>query len=111
MNAKNLAQNHSRLIGIVLKRKKDKYDNIFTDPFHGELLGSLEAAIRERGYYMMLYTSEDIDEIVRNVVSWNTEGLILIGMLHDDYLKIRSKYKKPAVLIDSYTPKKYCQIR
>ena len=45
---------------------------------------------------MMLYTSEDIDEIVRNVVSWNTEGLILIGMLHDDYLKIRSKYKKPA---------------
>ena len=75
MNAKNLAQNHSRLIGIVLKRKKDKYDNIFTDPFHGELLGSLEAAIRERGYYMMLYTSEDIDEIVRNVVSWNTEGL------------------------------------
>ena len=105
MNAKNLAQNHSRLIGIVLKRKKDKYDNIFTDPFHGELLGSLEAAIRERGYYMMLYTSEDIDEIVRNVVSWNTEGLILIGMLHDDYLKIRSKYKKPAVLIDSYTPK------
>ena len=105
MNAKNLAQNHSRLIGIVLKRKKDKYDNIFTDPFHGELLGALEAAIRERGYYMMLYTSEDIDEIVRNVVSWNTEGLILIGMLHDDYLKIRSKYKKPAVLIDSYTPK------
>ena len=68
MNAKNLAQNHSRLIGIVLKRRKDKYDNIFTDPFHGELLGALEAAIRERGYYMMLYTSEDIDEIVRNVV-------------------------------------------
>ena len=55
MNAKNLAQNHSRLIGIVLKRRKDKYDNIFTDPFHGELLGALEAAIRERGYYMMIY--------------------------------------------------------
>lgn len=105
MNAKNLAQNHSRLIGIVLKRRKDKYENIFTDPFHGELLGALEAAIRKQGYYMMIYISEDIEEIVRNIVSWNTEGLILIGMLHDDYLKIRSKYKKPAVLIDSYTPK------
>ena len=54
---------------------------------------------------MMLYTSEDINEIVRNVVSWNTEGLILIGMLHDDYLRIKSKYKNPVVLIDSYTPK------
>ena len=104
MNAKNLAQNHSRLIGIVLKRRKDKYENIFTDPFHGELLGALESAIREQGYYMMIYISEDIEEIVRNIVGWNTEGLILIGMLHDDYLKIRSKYKKPAVLIDSYTP-------
>lgn len=105
MSAKNLAQNHSRLIGIVLKGRKDKYENIFADPFHGELLGALEAAIREHGYYMMLYTSEDINEIVRNVVSWNTEGLILIGMLHDDYLRIKSKYKNPVVLIDSYTPK------
>lgn len=42
---------------------------------------------------MMIYISEDIEEIVRNIVGWNTEGLILIGMLHDDYLKIRSKYK------------------
>ena len=84
MNAKNLAQNHSRLIGIVLKRRKDKYENIFTDPFHGELLGALESAIREQGYYMMIYISEDIEEIVRNIVGWNTEGLILIGMLHDD---------------------------
>ena len=81
MNAKNLAQNHSRLIGIVLKRRKDKYENIFTDPFHGELLGALESAIREQGYYMMIYISEDIEEIVRNIVGWNTEGLILIGML------------------------------
>ena len=104
MNAKNLAQNHSRLIGIVLKRRKDKYENIFTDPFHGELLGALESAIREQGYYMMIYISEDIEEIVRNIVGWNTEGLILIGMLHDDYLKIRSKYKK-------LHSKEYCQIR
>lgn len=28
MSAKNLAQNHSRLIGIVLKGRKDKYENI-----------------------------------------------------------------------------------
>ena len=41
MSAKNLAQNHSRLIGIVLKGRKDKYENIFADPFHGELLLSL----------------------------------------------------------------------
>lgn len=104
MNAKNLAQKHSRLIGIVWKNRKDKYENIFADPFHGKLLGTLEAAIRESGYYLMLYTSEDINEIVRNVVSWNADGLILVGMLHDDYIRIRIKYKRPIILIDSYTP-------
>lgn len=104
MNAKNLAQNHSHMIGIVLKGQKDKYENIFADPFFGDLLGALEAAIREKGYYMMLYTSENINEIVHNIVSWNTEGLIMLGMLHDDFVKIKNKYKRPIVLIDSYTP-------
>ena len=102
MSAKNLAQNHSKLIGIVLKSRKDKYENIFADPFHSALLGSLEQAIRQNGYYMMIYTSEDINEIVHNVMSWNAEGLILVGMLHDDYLHVVSKYKRPVVLIDSY---------
>lgn len=93
-----------------IKRRKDKYENIFTDPFHGELLGALESAIREQGYYMMIYISEDIEEIVRNIVGWNTEGLILIGMLHDDYLKIRSKYKTCCPYRQLHS-KEYCQIR
>lgn len=105
MSAKNLAQKHSKLIGIVIKSRKDKYENIFTDPFQGALLGALEKAIRLSGYYMMIYTSEDIQEIERNVVSWNIEGLILVGMLRDDYLRITNRYRRPIVLIDSYPAK------
>ena len=56
---------------------------------------------------MMLYTLRMLDEIVRNVVSSNTEGLDPHRYCSMTIIlfKIRSKYKKPAVLIDSYTPK------
>lgn len=54
---------------------------------------------------MMTYTSNDISEIIRNVLTWNVDGLILVGMLHDDFIRIKSRYKNPTVLIDSYAPR------
>lgn len=33
------------------------------------------------------------------------DGLILVGMLHDDFIRIKSRYKNPTVLIDSYAPR------
>lgn len=104
-SAISLTRNRSKIIGVALKSRKDKYENIIADPFHSELIGSIEAEIRQQGYFMMIYTSEHIDEIIRNVLTWNVDGLLLIGMLHDDFIRVKSRYKKPVVLIDSYTPK------
>lgn len=102
ISARSLTQNSSKIIGVAFKCRKDKYINLFTDPFFGELIGALEAEIRARGYFMMTYTSNDISEIIRNVLTWNVDGLILVGMLHDDFIRIKSRYKNPTVLIDSY---------
>lgn len=105
INARNLAQNRSKIIGVALKSRKDKYDNVMADPFHGTLIGEIEAEIRAKGYFMMLYISNDISDIISYVSGWNVDGLILIGMLHDDYIRFKNKYKKPIILIDSYTPR------
>ena len=102
ISARSLTQNRSKIIGVAFKGRKDKYVNLIADPFFGELLGSLEAEIRARGYFMMVYISNDISEIIRNVLTWNVDGLILVGMLHDDFIRIKSRYKNPMVLIDSY---------
>ena len=105
ISARSLTQNSSKIIGVAFKCRKDKYINLFTDPFFGELIGALEAEIRAQGYFMMTYTSNDISEIIRNVLTWNVDGLILVGMLHDDFIRIKSRYKNPTVLIDSYAPR------
>lgn len=105
ISARSLTQNCSKIIGVAIKCRKDKYENIIADPFFGELLGAIEAEVRAQGYYIMLYTAEDILEILRNVLTWNVDGLILVGMLHDDFVQVKSRYKKPMVLIDSYAPR------
>lgn len=103
MNARNLAQNESRIIGVALKSRKDKYENLIKDPFMGEVIGAIERSVRAKGYFMMIYISNEIDEIVQYISSWNVDGLVLMGMLHDDCLKVKHKCKKPMVLIDSYS--------
>lgn len=105
INARNLAQNQSRIIGVALKAWKDKYENMISDPFMGELIGAIEKEVRKKGYFFMMYISDDINEIIQYVSTWNADGLILVGMLHDDYIKVKRKYKKPMVTVDSYAPK------
>lgn len=109
INARNLAQNCSRIIGVAIKGRKDKYENILADPFFGTLIGDIEAEIRAKGYFMMLYTSDNVVNIINDVSSWNADGLIMIGMLNDDYIRFKNKYRKPLVLIDSYAPRDVAQ--
>lgn len=104
INARNLAQNQTRIIVVAVKSRKDKYPNILADPFFGELIGAMEAEIRSQGYFMMLYISNDILDIMKYVSSWNADGFLLIGMQRDDFIRVRSKIKKPMVLIDCYMP-------
>lgn len=102
INARNLAQNKSKIIGLALKSRRDKYENFIKDPFAGEITGAVESSVRERGYFTMLYISDVIEEIINSVASWNVDGLILIGMQTEDCIMLKKKFKKPMVFIDSY---------
>mgnify|MGYP002853513075 CR=1 FL=1 len=103
INARNLAQNESKIIGLALKARADKYENLIMDPFVSELIGGVEETIRNAGYFMMLYISSDTVEIMRHVSTWNVDGLILFGMLNDDGIRVSEKYKKPIVCLDTYS--------
>lgn len=107
ISARNLAQNKSKIIGIAMRTRSDKYENLLADPFFGELLGAVEKTVRANGYFMMMYISDDINEIIHYVSTWNIDGLLLVGMVSDEFIRIRSRYKKPFVLIDSYYPKDF----
>ncbi|MBO4905354.1 MAG: LacI family DNA-binding transcriptional regulator [Lachnospiraceae bacterium] len=103
INARNLAQNESKIIGVALKARADKYENLIMDPFVSELIGGIEETIRNAGYFMMIYISRDIEKIIRRASTWNVDGMILFGMIDDDGKRVSTKYKKPMVCIDTYS--------
>ena len=106
INARNLAQGQSKIIGVVLKSLDFRLwhsSNILSDPFVAEMIGGIEKAVREAGYYMMLYISDDIAEIIQHISIWNVDGLILFCMMDDDGNRVAAKYHKPIVCIDTYS--------
>lgn len=102
INARNLAQNTSKIIGVVLKVRQDRYSHILTDPFVEEMLAGMEEVIRKAGYFMMIYISDDIAEILKRVSTWNVDGLLLFCMLDDDAIRVRKRYHKPIACVDAY---------
>jgi len=109
INARNLAQGQSKIIGVVLKSLDFRLwhsSNILNDPFVSEMIGGIESAVREAGYYMMLYISDDIAEIIQRISIWNVDGLILFCMMDDDGNRVAAKYHKPIVCIDTYSSEK-----
>lgn len=102
INARNLANNQSKIIGLAMKASHNKYENFIKDPFGGELTGVIESSVHRLGYYTMLYISDDIHEIINSVSSWNMDGLILMGISTEDLKLLQKKIHKPMVFIDSY---------
>ena len=102
INARNLAQNQSNIIGVVLKTSEDRYTHILSDPFVSEMLGGIEKVVREAGLFMMLYISDDIDEIIQHIASWNVDGLLLFWMQDEDAIRVYKRFQKPVVYIDTY---------
>ena len=102
INARNLAQNQSKIIGMVIKSSEDRYAHILSDPFVSEMLGAIEQTVREAGYFLMIYISNDITDIIKRVATWNVDGLLLFWMLNDDAIRVYQSFRKPAVYIDTY---------
>lgn len=102
INARNLASNQSKIIGVAILNSRKGYVNYLKDAFISELLGSIERELKERGYYLMMCFSSDTRELIQRVSAWNADGLILFGIMAEDYQAIQKQFQKPQVYIDSY---------
>ena len=53
----------SQLIAVVINYHKEFKDSILGDPFYGKIIGFIEEYVQKQGYYLMLYSTKDIEEI------------------------------------------------
>lgn len=105
MGARMLAENRSRIIGVLLGGKADKRRSVQGDAFANIIISALEYEIYSRNYYMMLHMSSSPEENMQLAATWNVEGLIAIGLSTQDNIKLQSRCKVPVVSIDAYYEK------
>lgn len=95
-----LAQNNSRIIGVVVNNHEKYEAHVLEDNFIAAALNELSLEIEHAGYFMMVKTATQWEEIARFASMWNMEGLVLVGFCGQDYKKIRAAMHIPFVIYD-----------
>lgn len=100
-----LAQNSSRIIGIVIN-DHEKYENhTLEDVFIASSLNHLSTEIEKNGLFMMVKKITDPEEIIKFASMWNMDGLVVIGFCNHDYMYLRNHMRIPFVVYDGYCEK------
>lgn len=95
-----LTNRKSNMIGVLINTPEFMERTPFEKPFYGNVVGTLEKVFREEGYYLMICSAKDMQEIMRMVLGWNVDGVITVSMPGKYYQQTREMTGKPVVSID-----------
>lgn len=102
MNARSLARNSSKIIGLIIRYPMMNGKNAFQDPFNSELIGTIEYEVRKAGYFLMLYVTDKASDILTLVSTWNVDGIIIVGLGAKECKQVNDTSDKPVIFIDCY---------
>lgn len=102
MSAKMLAENRSRIIGVLLGSRGEVRRSGQGDAFANIIISALEYEIYRRNYYMMLHLASSTEENLQLAAAWNVEGLVTVGLSVPENLMIQSRCRAPIVSVDNY---------
>ncbi|MCM1284492.1 MAG: LacI family transcriptional regulator [Muribaculaceae bacterium] len=97
-----LAQNDSRIIGVVVNDHKKYEGHVLEDGFIAASVNALAAEIDRAGCFMMVKTTTGWQEIAKYASMWNMVGLVLIGFCEQDYQSLRNQMHIPFVIYDGF---------
>ena len=97
-----LAQNDSKIIGVVINDHEKYEGHTLEDPFISASVNALAKEIGQAGKFLMLKVTDQWEEIPRFASMWNMEGMVLSGYCEQDYKKLREQMHIPLVVYDGY---------
>lgn len=97
-----LAQNSSRIIGVVVNDHEKYEGHVLEDVFIASSLNQLSEEIEKNGLFMMVKRTKESEAIIKFASMWNMEGLVLIGFCEQDYTYLRSHMRIPFVVYDGF---------
>ncbi len=102
MAATLLAQNSSRIIGVIINDHEKYEGRALTDPFIASSINYLADEIEQNDYFMMLKKTTDLLGTVKFASMWNMAGMVILGFCDHEYQELRSRIHIPFVVYDGY---------
>ena len=102
MAATLLAQNSSRIIGVVINDHEKYEGRVLTDPFIVSSINDLADEIERGDYFMMIKKTTDLMSAVKFASMWNMVGMVILGFCDHEYQELRSRIHIPFVVYDGY---------
>lgn len=100
-----LARNNSRIIGVVVNDHPKYEGRVLEDGFVMSSLNALSHEVNKKGYFLMVKTTTDINEVIVFASMWNMDGLILMGFCEENYERLRNQMRISFVVYDGYFDK------
>ncbi|MCL2003451.1 MAG: LacI family transcriptional regulator [Oscillospiraceae bacterium] len=106
MAARSLVNNRSRLIGVVIPQTELHKEFMFSNPFYGDFLSSVEYTARQNGYHILISGTNADQTYIEVARTRSLDGIIILGMyLEEHYAEIK-RAEIPVVLVDCYSENK-----
>jgi len=102
MAATLLAQNNSRIIGVVVHDHLKYEGHLFEDPFVSGAINALSEELEKAGYFLMIKKTTNIMDAAKYASMWNMDGMILMGFCEDEYQQLRDRIRIPFVVYDGF---------
>lgn len=105
LSARAMKTRSSRVVALINHLESRDQEKFMSDPFFMDLTGSVEKALRERGYFLMIRAISESEDLLAFLRNWNVEGVFMPGLFEDEpFYKTLLDLKLPVVLTDSYVP-------
>lgn len=102
-----LTNRKSGMIGVVINTPGFVEGTPYERPFYGNVIGTLESRFRKAGYYILVCSSKNMQEIMRMILGWNVDGVICVSMKKRYYQEIAERIGKTVVSIDMDVKSQY----
>jgi len=101
MAARSLISKSSHIIAVLIPLWYESSASLLHDPYVGQLVGMVEELLREKDYYVMIFSFQDAEQALTVERTWQIDGMILVIPHEDDVTRelVRRAYS-PLVVFD-----------
>lgn len=95
-----LAQNDSKIIGVVIHDHRKYEGHVLEDGFIAASVNALAKELDKAGFFLMIKTTPHWQDIPKFASMWNMAGLVLLGFCEQDYQILRDEIRVPFIIYD-----------